>query len=81
VSDPRAAGRINKKLYQNFPVMKNELKKYKQLYLGRGGVGDYGLISKFPVQKAEDVKGRKIAAAGPNLPGYPELAQYPSKAT
>src|SRR5512138_2453491 len=51
VSDPRAAGRINKKLYQNFPVMKNELKKYKQLYLGSGGVGDYGLISKFSVQK------------------------------
>ena len=77
VSDPRAAGRINKKLYQNFPVLRNELKKYNQLYLGSGGVGDYGLISKFPVQKAEDVKGRKIAAAGPNLPWISGVGAIP----
>jgi TRAP-type C4-dicarboxylate transport system substrate-binding protein len=75
--DPRVAGRINNKLYQEFPALKNEFKKYNQLYLGSAGIADYGLISKFPVRIAADVKGRKIAAAGPNLPWISGVGAIP----
>lgn len=66
--DPILAGRINVKLYEEFPALKNEFLKYDQIYLGSGGVAGYGLITNFPVHKGEDVKGYKICGAGPNLP-------------
>ena len=75
--DARIASRINQKLYKNIPALKDEFKKYNQIYLGSGGVGDYGLISKFPVQSTADVKGRKIAAAGPNLPWISGVGAVP----
>ena len=68
IADPRKAGRVAQKLYQKFPALTQELKKYNQLFLGTGGAGDFGLISTFPVHRASDLKGHKIAAAGPNLP-------------
>ena len=37
-------------------------------FLGSTGVGDYNLYTTFPVKSIADVKGRKIAAAGANLP-------------
>ena len=66
--DPVLAGRINVKLYNTFPALKNEFLKYDQIYLGSGGVPGYGLITNFPVKKPGDVKGYKICGAGPNLP-------------
>ncbi|MBM4333566.1 MAG: C4-dicarboxylate ABC transporter substrate-binding protein [Deltaproteobacteria bacterium] len=75
--DPRVMGRINNRLYKEFPALKNEYKKYNQVYLGSGGVGDYGLIAKFPVRSTADVKGRKIAAAGPNLPWISGVGAVP----
>jgi TRAP-type C4-dicarboxylate transport system substrate-binding protein len=75
--DPRMAGRVALKLYNNFPALTDELKKYHQLFLGTGGAGDYGLITMFPVRTAADVKGRKIAAAGPNLPWISGVGAVP----
>lgn len=75
--DPRLTGRINNRLYKEIPALKNEFKKYNQIYLGSGGVDDYGLISKFPVRTAADVKGRKIAAAGANLPWISGVGAIP----
>ena len=75
--DPRMAGRIVLKLYKNFPVFSDELKKYNQLFLGAGGAGDYGIIAKFPVRGPDDVKGKKIAAAGPNLPWISGVGAIP----
>ena len=66
--DPVKSARVVKRIYKEFPALKNEYKKYNQIYLGSGGHDDYNLISTFPVRKVEDIKGRKIAAAGPNLP-------------
>jgi len=66
--DPIIAGRINVKLHEQFPALKNEFHKYNQIYIGSGGVPGYGLVSNFPVHKKDDVKGHKIAGAGPNLP-------------
>jgi TRAP-type C4-dicarboxylate transport system substrate-binding protein len=75
--DARLNGRINRKLYNEFPALRNEFKKYNQVYLGSGGVDDYGLNTKFPVRAAADVKGRKIAAAGPNLPWISGVGAIP----
>ena len=75
--DPRMAGRVVSKLYQNFPAFSEELKKYNQLYLGTGGAGDYGIIAKFPIKGPADVKGRKLCAAGPNLPWISGVGAVP----
>jgi C4-dicarboxylate-binding protein DctP len=66
--DPIKSMKVGKRIYQQFPILKNEFKKYNQIWLGAGGHDDYNLITNFPVRKTEDLKGRKIAAAGPNLP-------------
>ena len=47
------------------------------MYLCSGALDDYGLINKFPVRTAEDVKGRKLAAAGPNLPWISGVGAVP----
>lgn len=39
-----------------------------QVLLGCGGVGNYQLITNFPVDELSDLKGHGIAAAGPNIP-------------
>lgn len=66
--DARVASRIKEKLYKQIPALKDEFKKYNQIYLGSGGADDFGLISKFPINSIDAVKGRKIAGGGPNLP-------------
>jgi len=76
-SDPRASARVHVKLYEKFPVFKEILKKYNQVYLGAGVVGDYGLNTTFPVRKVEDVKGRKFGAAGANLPWISGIGAIP----
>lgn len=43
-------------------------KRYKQTLIGISGFNNYGLMSSFDWKKFEDLKGRKILAAGPNLP-------------
>lgn len=52
---------------QATPELKAEWNKYKTMYLAGFAIDDYGLVSSFPIQKAEDLKGRKIGGAGPNL--------------
>ena len=75
--DPRLAGRVNSKIYKEFPALPNEFKKYNQIYLGSSSVGDYNLYTTFPVKSIADVKGRKIAAAGPNLPWISGVGAVP----
>ncbi len=42
-------------------------KKYNAKFLALAPTGTYELITRFPVNKTSDLKGHKIAAAGPNL--------------
>lgn len=42
-------------------------KKFNQKHLGIGQNGDYGLGTNFPVRTFDDLKGKKVGAAGPNL--------------
>ncbi len=67
--DALVASKASKKVYDDYPQLKEILeKKYNQVFLGIGGVSCYNLVTTFPWEKVEQLKGRKIAAAGPNIP-------------
>ncbi len=67
--DPLLATKAAFKVYQDYPQLKEVLeKKYNQVFLGIGGVPCYNLVTTFPWEKVEQLKGKKIAAAGPNIP-------------
>ena len=76
-SDTRISARVNTRLYQEFPALKTILQKYNQMYVTSGALDDYGIISKFLVRSAADVKGKKICAAGPNLPWISGVGAVP----
>ena len=66
--DPLIAGPATKKLHAEYKYFHDVFAKYNQVYLGGGAGDDYGLGTKFPWTKAEQLKGVKVGAAGPNLP-------------
>ena len=67
--DPLMASKAAFKVYQDNPQLKEVLeKKYNQVFLAVGAVTCYNLVTTFPWEKVEQLKGRKIAAAGPNIP-------------
>ena len=66
--DPLIVGPATKKLHKEYKYFHDVFQKYKQTYLGGGAGDDYGLGTTFPWTKAEQLKGVKIGAAGPNLP-------------
>lgn len=57
-----------RKTYDEHPALTDSLKKHSQVLLGIGGFDNYHLGSTFEWEKLSDLKGRKIGAAGPNLP-------------
>ena len=52
-------------LQARIPAMKQEWAKHKTVYLGGAALDTYGLLTNFPVNTVDDLKGRKIAAPGP----------------
>lgn len=66
--DPKTQLAITKKTLKEFPEWTDSLKKYNQVWLGAGTFSTYGLGTKFKWSKMSDLKGHKIAGAGPNLP-------------
>ncbi|MCF8478227.1 MAG: C4-dicarboxylate TRAP transporter substrate-binding protein [Pseudolabrys sp.] len=67
--DPRIAAKAVAEVYDKTPGLKDFLtKRYNQVFLGAGVVGNYGLVTNFKWKGVADLKGHKIAAAGPNLP-------------
>lgn len=68
-SDPRVTAKVVREVYNKVPALKKMLEeRYNQLYVGAGVVGNYGLVTNFTWDKVSDLKGRKIAAIGPNFP-------------
>jgi C4-dicarboxylate-binding protein DctP len=60
--------KIGMKIHHDFEILQKVFEtKYNQKWLACGAGASYQLIPTFPVQKLSDLKGRKIAAAGPNL--------------
>lgn len=67
--DPRAGAKAALETYERVPELKTILEEdYNQVFLGVGIVGNYGLSTAFDWSSIEELSGRKIAAAGPNLP-------------
>ena len=57
-----------RKTYDDVPFMYELFeKKYNQKHIGVGQNGDYGIGTAFEFKKFDDLKGKKIGAAGPNL--------------
>jgi TRAP-type C4-dicarboxylate transport system substrate-binding protein len=67
-ADPQQVARIGMAMHDRFPYLTEVLeKRHNQKFLGINPITSYHLITNFPWKKLEDLKGRKIAAAGPNL--------------
>jgi TRAP-type C4-dicarboxylate transport system substrate-binding protein len=67
-TDSNQVAAVSLKVFDQVPYLKNVFeKKYNQKFLGICTAESYHLITNFPWEKIGDLKGRKIAAAGPNL--------------
>jgi C4-dicarboxylate-binding protein DctP len=67
--DPHIIGPATRQLWTEFDYYNKLFESdYNQILLGQGATDDYGLGTKFPWTKMEELKGHKIGAAGPNLP-------------
>jgi TRAP-type C4-dicarboxylate transport system substrate-binding protein len=63
------AGKAARKVFDTFPKLRSNLEnRYNQVYLATGAVTCYNLVTTFPWTKVEQLQGKKIAAAGPNIP-------------
>lgn len=63
------AAKVTRQVYDEFPELSAVFeKKYSQKLLAISGYDNYNLGTTFPWDKLSDMKGRKIGAAGPNLP-------------
>lgn len=49
------------------PELTAEWSKYNLVYLAGFAIDNYGLATNFPITKMEDLNGKKIGGAGPNL--------------
>ena len=66
--DPKIMGPTTRQIHKEFDYFSTIFDQYGQTYIGGGAFDDYGLGTKFPWTKMEELKGVKIGAAGPNLP-------------
>src|SRR5262249_9024803 len=62
--DAREVSRIVYELHQEMPELANEWTKHKQVFLASIATDTDYMLTKFPVSKIDDLKGRKIGAAG-----------------
>jgi TRAP-type C4-dicarboxylate transport system substrate-binding protein len=76
--DVNQVARIGLKIHETFPYL-NEVyeKRYNQVWVGAGTVTSYHLITTFQWKNIEELSGRKIAAAGPNLPWVKAVGAVP----
>jgi C4-dicarboxylate-binding protein DctP len=72
------AGKAARKVFDTFPQLRTYLEnKFNQVYLATGAVTCYNLVTTFPWTKVEELKGKKIAAAGPNIPWLQAVKAVP----
>lgn len=56
-------------VFEKVPYLREVFEKqFNQKFLSYGTSPSYQLVTNFPVNKTEDLKGQKITGAGPNLP-------------
>ncbi len=67
--DPRVGVKLIRQTYDEVPALKKSLEdRYKQVFIGVGILGNYGLVTSFTWDKIEQLANQKVAAAGPNIP-------------
>ena len=64
-------------VYDRNPELEAAYGKHNQKLLALSGTDNYGLWSKFDWKDPSELKGRKIAGAGPNLPWVEKLGAVP----
>ena len=79
--DPVEAIRIARRLYDEFPPLKQQLEKYGQRLVALGATGDYNIITVEPWTKMTDLGRFKIGSAGPNLPWLTGTGATPVQAS
>lgn len=76
--DPMQAFRVGVRLHKQIPYLSEVFEQqYNQIFLATTAINNYNLVSTFPVRKVEDLRGHKIAAAGPNLPWVSAVGAIP----
>ena len=72
------AGKAARKVFDTYPQLGANLEnKYNQVYIATGAVTNYNLVTTFGWTTVEQLKGRKIAAAGPNIPWLQAVKAVP----
>jgi TRAP-type C4-dicarboxylate transport system substrate-binding protein len=72
------AGRAARKVFDTFPQLRANLEnRFNQVYIATGAVTNYNLLTTFPWTTVEQLRGRKIAAAGPNIPWLQAVKAVP----
>lgn len=68
-ADAKLAARCVRDTYARVPRLAQILERtHRQVYLAASVVGNYGVLTTFNWNTLAELRGRKIAAAGPNLP-------------
>jgi TRAP-type C4-dicarboxylate transport system substrate-binding protein len=77
-ADSRLGAELNWQTYQDVPALKQMLEdNYNQVFVGVGILGNYGLVTNFEWEDIEELRGQKIAAAGPNIPWVESVGVVP----
>ena len=70
--------KVARAVYDKVPHMSEVFEKnHNQKLLGMFGFDNYGLYTTFPWTKVEELKGRKMSGAGPNLPWVEAAGMIP----
>jgi C4-dicarboxylate-binding protein DctP len=76
--DVRVQVRVMRQLLDEFPALHNYLDaKYDQKLLAISGLDNYGLGTTFAWETTDDLSGRKLLGAGPNLPWIAGIGAIP----
>lgn len=76
--DPYVGAKAAWRTYQEVAELKRMLEdRYKQVFVGSGVIGNYGLITNFTWDRVDELKNHRIAAAGPNIPWVQAVGVVP----
>jgi len=80
--DVRVQAKVKRRMLNEHPELYDMLeKKYGQKMIAISGFDNYGLGTKFKWDKVSELKGKKIIAAGPNLPWVERFGAIPVTTT
>jgi len=68
LKDTEKACEVNLTVYRKNKILQDVFNKYNQKWLGLVSYENYDVLTTFPFKRMEDLKGKKIAALGANIP-------------